>query len=72
MAVENSDEFQPVSANAVRNDVGSAGYDKLPCTQDSTGSAHLRLSLKEFDGFQDALGYKCCVLLRVFCDVVSQ
>ena len=32
MAVENSDEFQAFSANAIGDDVRGVGYHKLPCS----------------------------------------
>ena len=63
MAVEDGDEFQALAANAIGDDVGGVGYHKLPCAQQSARSAHVRLSLKEFDSIENALGYKCCVLL---------
>ena len=70
--MEHGNEFQPFTADPVRDDVGRIWYDKLTCPDRPAGPADLRVGLKQSDCFENPSRDYSCVLFRAFFDVLSQ
>jgi hypothetical protein len=70
--VEHGEQFQPVVPDAVRNDVRGFGHHKFTGTEHSAWPPHLGLSLEEIDCFENSFCDNRRILLRVFCDALSQ
>jgi hypothetical protein len=70
--VKDGDQFKPVLAEAVGDEVGRVRHYKLARTYDSPWPADFRVILQEVDCLQDAASDKRGVLRRVPCDVRAQ
>ena len=72
MAVKNSDQFEAIPANSIGDDVRSLRDNQLPRSYDSSRSAHFGLSFKKVNRIENAFRNQSGILLRVFCDELSQ
>src|SRR5437764_8888937 len=69
--VKDSDQFDPFTANPVRDDVRGAWHNELACSEDPPRSAHFGLRLEELDRVQDPLRDNGRVLFGVLSDEIA-
>ena len=72
VAVKDSDQFQSIPSNSIGNNVRGIGYHKFSGPEYPSRSPHLGVKLKQFNRFENALGYKRGALLGVFSDELPE
>jgi hypothetical protein len=69
--VEDGDQLQTISPDAVRDDVWGIRHDKLSCSEHPTGPADLGMSLERIDWTENPRGYQRRILPGVLRDEIS-